>query len=186
MKEKLMPPLVLTIICVVVSGLLALAYNVTYVDLTGVMTDELKTGCKNIFGEAEYEMLTEEKDGKKAPVNFGNKNINSIIVDRNASNCIIEITEDGYSKGGLHLLVGLDSDGKVQGIEFVSIGETPGLGTKVQDKSFTKKFLKADAETDIDGIDNVTAATFSSKGMKKAVRECLDIFSKNKEAIFGD
>ena len=29
MKDKIMPPLVLTIICIVVSGLLVLAYNAT-------------------------------------------------------------------------------------------------------------------------------------------------------------
>ena len=185
MKEKIMPPLVLTVICIVVSGLLALAYNATYVDLTGVMTDELKEGCESIFGDADYEMLTEKKDGKKTPVTFGSDSINSVIVDRDARNCIIEITEDGYSKGGLHLLVGLDQEGQVKGIEFVSIGETPGLGTKVQDKSFLGQFNDASTE-DIDGLDNVTAATFSSKGMKKAVKECLETYNENKEAIFGD
>ena len=35
MKDKIMPPLVLTIICIVVIGLLVLAYNATYVDNTG-------------------------------------------------------------------------------------------------------------------------------------------------------
>lgn len=186
MKEKLMPPLVLTIICVVVSGLLALAYNATYVDLTGVMTDELREGCENIFGKADYEMLTEEKNGKKAPVNFGNEKINSIIIDPKTSNCVFEITEDGYSKGGLHLLIGLDYAGQVRGIEFISIGETPGLGTKVQNDDFIHQFLQATTETNIEGLDNVTAATFSSKGMKRAVRECLDVFNEHKEAIYGD
>ena len=45
MKDKIMPPLVLTIICIVVSGLLVLAYNATYVDNTGVLTDDMKKGC---------------------------------------------------------------------------------------------------------------------------------------------
>jgi electron transport complex protein RnfG len=59
MKNNILPPLVLTIICIVVSGLLVFAHNKTYVDTTGVMTDELKAGCEEIFGEADYEMLLE-------------------------------------------------------------------------------------------------------------------------------
>ncbi len=186
MKEKIMPPLVLTIICVVISGLLVLAYNATYKDLTGVMTDEMKKGCENIFGKGDYEIMLEEKDGKKTPVTFGNENVDSIIVDKKTHNCIIEMTADGYSKGGLHILVGLDLGGRVKGIEFLSIGETPGLGTKVQNKSFTDKFLGLAPGESTDNIDNVTAATFSSKGMKEAVAECLELYSKHREAIIGE
>ena len=53
MKDKIMPPLVLTIICIVVSGLLVLAYNATYVDNTGVLTDDMKKGCEEIFGKGD-------------------------------------------------------------------------------------------------------------------------------------
>ena len=57
MKDKIMPPLVLTIICIVVSGLLVLAYNATYVDNTGVLTDDMKKGCEEIFGKGDYEIM---------------------------------------------------------------------------------------------------------------------------------
>ncbi|MBR1423712.1 MAG: FMN-binding protein [Ruminococcus sp.] len=186
MKEKLMPPLVLTVICAVISALLALAYNATYVDLTGVMTDEMKQGCKNIFGDGKYYIITEEKDGKKTPVTFGNEKVNSVIVDPDLKACIIEITEDGYAKDGLHLLVGIDENESVKGIEFLSIGETPGLGTKVQNDSFLKQFIGLTSEDDTSALDNVTAATFSSKGMKDAVSECLELYTENKEAILGE
>ena len=53
MKDKIMPPLVLTIICIVVSGLLVLAYNATYVDNTGVLTDDMKKGWAEIFGKGD-------------------------------------------------------------------------------------------------------------------------------------
>ena len=48
MKEKIMPPLVLTLICVITSALLVAAYNITYVDTTGVITDELASGLTDI------------------------------------------------------------------------------------------------------------------------------------------
>ena len=41
LKDKIMPPLVLTLICVITSALLVAAYNLTYVDTTGIITDKL-------------------------------------------------------------------------------------------------------------------------------------------------
>ena len=110
MKDKIMPPLVLTIICIVVSGLLVLAYNATYVDNTGVLTDDMKKGCEEIFGKGDYEIMLDGEGDSKTPVTFDTEGVNSIITDKDNGRCVIEITEDGYSKGGLHLLIGINSD----------------------------------------------------------------------------
>ena len=146
MKDKIMPPLVLTIICIVVSGLLVLAYNATYVDNTGVLTDDMKKGCEEIFGKGDYEIMLDGEGDSKTPVTFDTEGVNSIITDKDNGRCVIEITEDGYSKGGLHLLIGINSEGTVEGIEFLSIGETPGLGTMAEKNSnlyeFTKGIIK--------------------------------------------
>lgn len=183
MKKYIMPPLVLTVICVVVSGLLALAYNKTYVDTTGVMTDELKAGCEDIFGEGDYQILLKPDTDKKTPVTFDTEGVNSIITD-GKDKCLIEITQDGYSKGGLHLLIGINSEGAVEGIYFLDIGETPGVGTKVQEPSFADKFKGFTADTDENSIDNITSATFSSKGMKAACKKAVNLYSEHKEEIF--
>ncbi|MGN0601713.1 MAG: FMN-binding protein [Oscillospiraceae bacterium] len=181
MKNNVMPPLVLTLICIVVSGLLVFAHNKTYKDTTGVMTDELKAGCEDIFGEGDYEILLNGKN----PVTFDTDGVISVITDSNDEKCIVEIEQDGYSKGGLHLLVGLNSDGAVEGIYFLEIGETPGLGTKVQDKSFTDKLIGFNKDTNPDDIDNVTSATYSSKGMKAACKKAAELYSEHKEEIFN-
>ena len=95
MKNLIMPPLVLTIICVVISGLLALAYNKTYVDTTGVMTDELLAGCEEIFGEGDYEILLDPDAEEKTPVTFDTEGVLSVITD-GGDKCLVEIVEDGY------------------------------------------------------------------------------------------
>ena len=64
-KDHILPPLVLTVICAAVCGLLVTAHDATYVDNTGVITPKLLSGCESIFGSGEYTMLTEETDGKK-------------------------------------------------------------------------------------------------------------------------
>ena len=194
MKDKIMPPLVLTIICIVVSGLLVLAYNATYVDNTGVLTDDMKKGCEEIFGKGDYEIMLDGEGDSKTPVTFDTEGVNSIITDKDNGRCVIEITEDGYSKAVQcdkalslyeHLLIGINSEGTIEGIEFLSIGETPGLGTKVQDDSFLSKLKGFGVDTDENSIDNVTAATYSSKGMKSACKKAVKLFDEHKEEILN-
>ena len=185
MKDKLMPPIILTLICVIVSALLVLAYNVTYVDTTGVMTDQLKASSEEIFGKSDYEIITtKDSEGNKIVLTFG-KVVNVIKDKKNSDRVILEVKTDGYAKDGIDILVGLDKDGKVQGISVVALGETPGLGTKVNDKSYLEKFNGMNSSEDIDGVDGISAATYSSNGIKSAIKEAVTQFEKNKEAIFN-
>ena len=48
MPEKIKAPLVLTLICTIVAALLIFVHKLTYVDTTGVITDELKSGLTEI------------------------------------------------------------------------------------------------------------------------------------------
>ena len=172
MKEKIMPPLVLTLICVITSALLVAAYNITYVDTTGVITDELASGLTEIYGGSDgFDMLMNE-DGTVKTYD----GVTSVIT--NGSGIAFEITADGYSKGGLHLLIGFDEGGSICGISVISIGETPGLGTKVQNKDFLDKFKGISSEDY--QVDNITGATYSSKGMKAAVNTALEAYSQMK------
>ncbi len=188
LKEKIMPALVLMIICMVISGLVIVVYNLTYVDNTGVMTDELKKGCEEIFGKSggKYEILLSENDGDKNVVNFGKEQIVAVIVDKENKNVAFEMSADGYKKGGLHLLVGVNFDGEVQGVSFIEITDTKGLGTKVDDDSFKGQFKGIQNVSEIENIDSITGATFSSKGVKSAVKTALEVYEKNKEGIFGE
>ena len=184
-KDTLMPPIVLTAVCVIVSALLVAAYNLTYVDTTGVMTEQLSAGCEEVFGAGEYEILLEKDADKKTPVTFGEEGILAVITD-GKEKCLIELEQDGYAKNGLHLLIGIGPDGKIKGISFLSIGETPGVGTKVQQDAFLSQLIGYGIDSDDASIDGVTAATFSSKGMKTACRKAVKLYAEHKEAIFGE
>ena len=61
MKEKIMPPLVLMLICSVCCALLVIAYELTYVDTTGMVTDKMKESLVEIYGTSDgFEMLKNE------------------------------------------------------------------------------------------------------------------------------
>jgi electron transport complex protein RnfG len=185
MKSKIMPPLVLTVICIVVCGLLVIAHNASHADKTGVVTPEMKKGCEEIFGKGDYSMLMKQDGHEKEPVTFGVKQVDSVIVDKAKKRCLFELTCDGYAKGGLHLLIGINDNGSIEGMHFLSVGETPGLGAKAAEKDYTDKFKGLSVESDIDGVDDLTAATYSSKGLKKACELALETYSVHKGEIFA-
>ena len=134
-NEKIKPSLVITLICVIASTLLVIAYNATYVDNTGVVTEKISAGLSEIYGSADgFEMLKND-DGTV----FTPENVTSVLKDANG-NTAFEIITDGYSGGGLHVLVGINSGDEVAGVAILTIGETPGLGTKVQNESFRDQF----------------------------------------------
>ncbi|MBR1382733.1 MAG: FMN-binding protein, partial [Ruminococcus sp.] len=61
---------------------------------------------------------------------------------------------------------------------------TPGLGSRATESEYLDKYKKADNDKTVDEVDNVTAATFSSKGLKKGIKKALDIYSSSKGEIF--
>ncbi len=93
------------------------------------------------------------------------------------------VTADGYNKGGLQVVIGVDK-GRSRYRRFLRhrFGN-PGLGTKVQsDPELLVDHLVGLSDSDaVDGVDNITGATYSSKGMKAAVNCALATVHANQE-----
>ncbi|MBE6838941.1 MAG: FMN-binding protein [Ruminococcus sp.] len=172
--EYIKPPLVLLLICMIMSGILVFAYELTYVDTTGVITDKLRTGLDaQLSDSSACVMLTD----------FEAEGITSVIVDKEQNYCAFELTVDGYAKDGLHLLVGIKDDA-VSGISVLTIGETPGLGTRVNDEGYLSTYYGV---TDSDYTpDIISGATYSSKGVDSAVRLAIETYNERKGEIFGE
>ena len=180
-KEKIMPSLVLCLMCAAICALLVGAYELTYVDNTGVMTDELTAGCEDIFGEGQYSIL---KDANGEVVLFNG--ITAVITDESGERCLFEIYADGYNTDGVHILVGIGVEGEVEGIYFLSCGETPGLGTKATDKGYLAKYKGISSSSAVPDVDNVTGASYTSKGLKSAIALAIDTYNENREAILSE
>ncbi|SDL61296.1 electron transport complex protein RnfG [Maridesulfovibrio ferrireducens] len=100
----------------------------------------------------------------------------------------LETFASGYS-GNIGVMVGFD----VQKDELLGIGittqtETPGLGTRIVEHSFTRKFTAHGLDSmqvtskggDIDGI---SGATYSSVGTVEAVRKAIKVYQSIKPEI---
>ena len=174
MKDKVKPTFVLTLICVIASLLLVFAYELTKDRIADQKAQKFYTSAEALFGKTEYRIFNTKCKYDE---------IESIAVTLDKKT-VVQVCADGYSKGGINILVGIDENGAVSGIEFVSLGETPGLGSKVRDEAdYRKQFYGKTEPTE--SFDAISGATFSSNGMKHAVDTALKVYNENKEAIIG-
>lgn len=169
MPEAIKAPLVLTVICAIISAALAFANSATKDTIAQAEEDRLRESLTEAFGEGEYNALAIEIDG-----------VNQVIKDEKGR-VIFDITSSGYEKDGQRLLIGLDENGAVSGVKVVSIEDSPTQAAKVQEESFLSQF-EGRAEPQ-DSYDAISGATKSSGGIQSGVNLALAAYAENREAI---
>ena len=87
-----------------------------------------------------------------------------------------DVTPVGF-KGGVSMLVGIDLTGKVTGIQILTHSETVGIGDKIEDESYLKKFKDADSIDAIEKIDTISQATYSSTAVKNGVKTAIAAYN---------
>jgi electron transport complex protein RnfG len=98
---------------------------------------------------------------------------------------------DGYS-GNIDIMVGIDPQGTVTGIEILTHAETPGLGDKITHAGFKDQFKGASLDTadwrvkkDGGQFDQITGATISPRAVVKAVSGGLQFYREHKDEILA-
>lgn len=99
------------------------------------------------------------------------------------------VAPDGYS-GNIAIMVGVDPQGTVTGLEILTHAETPGLGDKITHPWFKEMFKgrsleNADWRVKKDGgeFDQITGATISPRAVVGAVRRGLEFFAEHQDEI---
>lgn len=187
MMTNVKPIIVLTLIAAIVSALIITVYNVTYVDTSGILTDAQAAAVTAIYGGAaeDYEVVPADTWQPVLALsdNADISRVSKVIKRISDGALAFEVVVKGY-KDGFDILVGV-TDGAVYGVSVVSVGEeTPGLGTKTNDPAFLDNFKGISDEAVIvktapaadNEVQAVTSATFSSKGVAKAVNIALDAY----------
>ncbi len=179
--SKFKPTIVLTCITTLIALLLTVTHTFTYVDTSGVITDKLMKSCIETMGEGDFRIVTDwqaEGYAVEKPDNVEK------MIKKSDGTVAFEIITNGYAKGGLDMLVAMNTDGSVKAVSVVSLSETPGLGTKVQDGGFLEQYKgKSETLTAVkkapsadNEIQAVTGATRSSKGVTEAVNIALEAY----------
>ncbi|MCH5199619.1 MAG: FMN-binding protein [Oscillospiraceae bacterium] len=181
--NRFKPTIVLTAITSIVALLLIVTHIFTYADTSGIITDKLMSACVEAMGEGEFVIVSDwqaEGYGIEKPDNVEK------LIKKSDGSIAFEIITNGYSKNGLDLLIAMNSDGSVKAVSVVSVTDTPGLGTKVNDSSFLAQFsgktgqltaVKNQPKSE-DEVQAVTGATYSSKGVTEAVNIAVEVYSQ--------
>lgn len=164
------PVLVLFVIAVVISGALA------YVnDLTAPIIAE---NDRKVADAARAEVLPDADAFTQVELTEDMKKSTGATEMYKADNdagYVITASTSGYG-GALPVMVGLDKDGKIVRIKVMQNEETPGLGKKVEDTSYTDQFKNlAGGETG--SVTTIAGATISSKAVIVAVDGAFEAYN---------
>ena len=179
-KEYLVPTFVLFIICLIAAVLLGVTNEVT---APTIAANDAKAAQ-----EAMADVLPEGKDFSES----GENEFGTYAVAKDESGNIVGYAVTAVGKGGyggdITLMVGVDKDGAVTKMNFLSIDETPSVGGKLTTKAdWLAQFvgLKKSAALTKDGgtVDAVSGATKTSKGITDAVNNALQCYSKITEEV---
>lgn len=179
------PVIVLSLIVALISALIIIVYNVTYVDTSAIITDELSAAITEVYGSADGFAVVPADKWRAVLSEEEFPRIKKVVRRESDGVLAFEVVVKGY-KDGFDILVGV-KDSAVVNVSIVSTGEeTPGLGTKTKDASFLAQFAGISGEATVvktepsadNEVQAVTSATFSSKGVANAVNISLAAYEK--------
>ena len=165
------PVIVLTVICIVVSGLLAVT--------NGVTAPIIKANTEATANAARVEILPEADSFTKLDYTDADGIITEVYAADNGAGYVISGSGKGYG-GALPVMVGISADGTITMIKVMDNDETPGVGKKTQEASFTDQFTGKD-ET-LDGVTTISGATISSTAVLNVVEHAFVAYNTVTEA----
>ena len=183
MAEKIKPICVLALVAAIISGLVIVVYNLTYVDTSNIVTDKQAAAVTAIYGGTKDDYSVVPASDYTEKLTAAGLTSVSKVIKKNDGSLAIECLVKGY-KSGFDIMVGV-KDNKVAGVAIVSVGEeTPGLGTKTNDPDFLSRFNDKSGKVTIvksapsadNEVQGITSATLSSRGVATAVNNALDAY----------
>ena len=173
-NDLLKPVVVLTVICVVVSGLLGLTNSVT--------APIIEENARLAADAARIELLPTATDGFDLVEGVDMEGITEIYKARNGAGYTITAFGKGYG-GAVNFMFAFDNDGKIVDLKVLSHSETAGLGSKIENPEFLAKFKGTTKDLTSGDIDMIGGATISSNASLDAANVARKAFNQYAKGI---
>lgn len=185
--------LILFVITLISGFLLGGAYQITKDPIEKATEAANMAAYKKVFPEAaeftsddKMEAAVESCNTELLSQNFGKVGVENAFQAVDASGTalgyvITSYSGDSYS-GVVKISVGIKADGTINGIEFLEISDTPGLGLKAKEPAFKDQYAGKNKESLTvtksgnagDGeINAISGATITSSAVTNAVNAAL-------------
>jgi electron transport complex protein RnfG len=172
------PVFVLTLICVIAAALLAGANHVTKNPIIEAK-NRLKMEALGEIFPFEIKNVKTIKDGNTIyyEIPSADNKLRGVGIET--------FTDKGYG-GHIDVLLGVSPAGEIYDYKVIFSKETPGLGSKLSNTEFRRQFkgksltdrFKWKVKKDAGDVDEITAATISSRAIVDALTRGLNLFSK--------
>lgn len=192
MKNMLKDACILFLITMISGALLGLVYQVTKDPIAKQQQKAKTMACKEVFEDAEsFEVIsnTPDLDPQTLSQTLNQQgyivNIDEISAsydgNGNLLGHVITVTDhEGYG-GDIQFTVGITKDGMINGISFLSISETAGLGMRADEvlkpqfanKNVTNFSYTKTGSTAEDQIDAISGATITTNAVVNGVNAAL-------------
>lgn len=160
MKNNIKTVLSLTVICAVVSLLLALTNSITAPIIKEQENSAVSEGLKKVLpGGEDFKII--DLASYKLP-----ETVEEAYSEKNGG-FVIKLKTAGYGSD-LILMCGINKDGVVEGVEYISGNETLGY-----EATYGEKLKNATADT-VDNVETVAGATKTTSAFKNAVKDALN------------
>lgn len=177
-SESIKNTVSLMLITLIAGLLLGLVYEITKEPIREERQRAKEEAYKEVFADAvsfeNIELDSDKTDGELAKQGF-NATVDEAmeVFDKsgNLAGYVLTVTDhEGYG-GDIQFAMGVKKDGTVNGISFLSISETAGLGMKAAEDDFKNQFADknvtsfvytkngASAENEIDALSGATITT---------------------------
>ena len=170
-KDFVMPILVLTVICLVVSAALA---------FTNAKTQPIiEETARKTAEAARVEMLPTADAFQLVELTGLPESVTEVYKAENGAGYVFMLSKKGYG-GMISIICGIDAEGTVTDCKVLSHGETKGLGSKITDSSFRDQFAGKDSS--LEGVSTITGASISSGAYINAIKDAFAAYEIAKEA----
>lgn len=172
-SEMIKPIVVLTLICLILSAILAVTNNVTapIIEAAEIAAAEA----------ARAEVLPEADGFTQVDGTFGDHVVGAYKAD-NGAGYVVQVLEDGYGgKNSLSVMVGIDADGYVVASKVLAHSETAGLGSRVSEDDFRCQFDGQNVDY-LGSFHAISGATISSGHFRDVIADAFAAYEIAKEA----
>ena len=176
-KEIILPAITLGIICLISTLLLSCTDSVTRGQIAVIQKQNAdKARMKVCSGAAAFE-----------PVETGDTSSELYEALDSSGQCIgyAVSTKDKSYGGDISVMTGLDTDGRITGVEILEIDDTPGLGMNAKKEAFRNQYTGKSADSVTvsknasgDEIQAITGATRTSEAVTRCVKKAYQIVSE--------
>lgn len=194
-KNIIKDALMLTFITLAAGLLLGFVYEITKEPIAKQNELTKQKAYKAVFSEADsFETQSSEGAFSLASIGFETATVdeaaNALDANGNVLGFVYTITtSEGYG-GNITITIGIDNDGAVKGVEFLTLSETAGLGMKAKEDSFKNQYVgktvvkftyTKNGAANENEIDAISGATITTSAVTNAVNAGIALFDSIQE-----